>query len=115
MPVDRVTIMIKVKALQRQLNELVNILDAIPADAQTLESLANLPLEPLDGGGQSDLLSARQVQAYLGIGESTFYTWVREGRLPPGEQWGGKMKRWSRKKLEAWRLGHREERTEVPL
>lgn len=113
--IDRASIMARIRTLQKQVDELAGMLSALPDDVQLVEELTPPPLPPLPMQERSDLMSARQVQAYLGIGESTFYTWIREGRLPPGELWGGKMKRWSRAKLEEWRRGHRTEVTPIAL
>lgn len=116
MTIERASIMARIRSLQKAIDELAGMLAALPDDTAIAEDLTPplMPLKKVDSS-DSDLMSARQVQSYLGIGESTFYTWIREGRLPQGQQWGGKMKRWSRAGLEAWRRGHRTEVTKIDL
>ena len=42
------------------------------------------------------LMRAKEVQAFLGIKQATFYDWIKKGFIPAGENFGGctKTKRW---------------------
>lgn len=86
----------QIRALQRQLDELAGMILALPSALE--EKQPTLP--PTSEKPEREMMSARQVQEYLGIGESTFYTWIRDGRLPQGELWGKKMRRWRRSELD---------------
>ena len=85
----------QIRALQRQLDELAGMILALPAEEKEKQPAAPATTEK----PEREIMSARQVQEYLGISESTFYTWIREGRLPQGELWGKKMRRWKRSEL----------------
>ena len=87
----------QIRALQRQLDELAGMVLALPS--ANVEEKRPAPEQPKEGQPEREIMSARQVQEYLGIGESTFYAWIREGRLPQGELWGKKMRRWRRSEL----------------
>ena len=94
---DKAQMLGRIRMLQRVADELAGMVAAMP------ETIAPPPPPPPTAGEGQEILSARQVQALLGIGESTFYTWIREGRLPPGELWGKKMRRWKRSDVMRWR------------
>jgi len=96
---DKARILGQIRALQRISDELAGMITAIPDSGKVIE------IKPVssDDDGAPEIMTARQVQAFLGIGESTFYTWIREGRLPPGEQWGRRAKRWKRSDILSWK------------
>jgi predicted DNA-binding transcriptional regulator AlpA len=50
---------------------------------------------PLEG-----FLRAKDIQQLFGIGKSTFYEWVRDGRLSRGFKLGERMKAWKRSEIE---------------
>ena len=89
---NKAQMMGRIRMLQRVADELAGMVATLSEDD-----------EPPPAAPQTDewpeILSARQVQAVLGIGESTFYTWIREGRLPQGELWGKRMRRWKRSEI----------------
>lgn len=45
-------------------------------------------------------LRAKTASAFLGIGESTFWKWVKEGRLPKGTRLSARCTVWRREDLE---------------
>ena len=91
---DKARILGQIRALQRISDELAGMITAIPENSKVIE------IKPAPGdGGAPEIMTARQVQAFLGIGESTFYAWIKDGRLPQGEVWGPKTKRWRKKDL----------------
>lgn len=94
---DKAAILARVRTLQRISDELAGMVATLE------EPQAPPPAPVMKEDNAPEIMSARQVQAFLGIGESTFYTWVREGRLPPGEKWGARMKRWKRTEVLNWR------------
>jgi predicted DNA-binding transcriptional regulator AlpA len=52
-------------------------------------------------------MRARQAAAFLGIGESTFWRWVSEGKLPPPTKLGTRVSIWPTEKLIAIRDGEK--------
>jgi predicted DNA-binding transcriptional regulator AlpA len=50
---------------------------------------------PLEG-----FLRAREIQKLFGIGKSTFYQWIREGKLSTGFKLGERIKAWKRGEVE---------------
>jgi len=50
---------------------------------------------PLEG-----FLRAKDIQKLFGIGKSTFYKWIAEGRLSAGFKLGERMKAWNRAEVE---------------
>ena len=45
-------------------------------------------------------LRAKSAAAFLGIGESTFWRWVAQGRLPKGTRLSARATVWKREDLE---------------
>lgn len=45
-------------------------------------------------------MRAKSAAAFLGIGESTFWRWVKEGRLPKGKRLSARATIWKREDLE---------------
>lgn len=45
-------------------------------------------------------IRAKSAAAFLGIGESTFWRWVKEGRLPKGTRLSARATVWKREDLE---------------
>lgn len=50
---------------------------------------------PLEG-----FLRAKDIQKLFGISKSTFYQWIREGKLSTGFKLGERMKAWNRAEVE---------------
>lgn len=50
---------------------------------------------PLEG-----FLRAKDIQQLFGIGKSTFYQWVKDGKLSKGFKLGERMKAWNRAEVE---------------
>lgn len=88
----------RARALQRQASELVGMILALEEPA--LFPSSSLPRMPSENASEEKFLSAREVQHLLGIGESTFYEWLKAGRLPSGVQFGPKVRRWRRSDIE---------------
>ncbi len=51
---------------------------------------------------RSRLLNIREVESFIGVGETTIKTWVRDGRLPAPLKLSPKCLRWRAGDLEAW-------------
>lgn len=83
----------------RMLQEVGDALMGVAMDIEDEMSSSHTSSIAFSPDAQEELLSARQVQELLGIGESTFYTWIRERRLPRGEQFGRRMRRWRRSEI----------------
>ena len=45
-------------------------------------------------------MRAKSAAAFLGIGESTFWRWVQEGRIPKGTRLSARCTIWKREDLE---------------
>lgn len=95
---EKARVIAQIRALQRIADELAGMVLSMD-EPQKKPPEIPAPAAPEEA---RDIMSARQVQAFLGIGESTFYTWIREGRLPPGEVWGKKLRRWRREDILNW-------------
>jgi excisionase family DNA binding protein len=50
---------------------------------------------PLEG-----FLRAKDIQKLFGIGKSTFYKWINEGKLSRGFKLGERMRAWKRSEVE---------------
>ena len=50
-------------------------------------------------------LRAKSAAAFLGIGESTFWRWVKKGRLPKGRRLSARATVWMRADLEQFLEG----------
>lgn len=91
------------KRILKQVRILQEVADALTGVAMDLEdeisSSYTLSIPTTEDAITEELLSARQVQELIGIGESTFYTWIREKRLPRGELFGKRMRRWRRSEI----------------
>ena len=55
------------------------------------------PPEP--AAGPEDLMTAKEVQAFLGIKPSAFYDWLKNKTIPEGVRVGPKMRRWARRDI----------------
>ena len=84
----------RARALQANVDGLVRLVFAIKE--------APPPPPPQEPKEPVKYLTPQQVQELLGIGESTFYIWLKEGRLPKGQQWGPRSRRWRSDELEAY-------------
>lgn len=49
---------------------------------------------------QDEYFTAAEAQDFLRTKPSTFYEWIRKGRLPKGRRFGPKSPRWKRSDLE---------------
>lgn len=47
------------------------------------------------------VMTAKEACEYLKIGNSTFYRWIAEGRIPPGKKISKRSVRWPRSTIEA--------------
>lgn len=62
-------------------------------------------IELLNGPGyKQQWFSAMQLCAWLGIGKTTFYRWVSEGRFPEGKRMGKRAIRWHATSLTSGRI-----------
>ena len=50
-------------------------------------------------------MRAKSAAAFLGIGESTYWRWVKEGRLPKGKKLSARATVWMRADLEQFLEG----------
>lgn len=101
--IDKTLLQSRIRALQRVIDELSGMIDMLPDDGNIDATPTSPPSSVIQVIHDPDVMTPQQVMKYLGIAESTFYTWVRDGRLPPGEAWGPRMRRWRRSKIEEWR------------
>lgn len=101
--IDKTLMMGRIRALQRALDELTGMVGMLPDDGNIDATPTAPPTTVIQVMNDPDVMTPQQVMKYLGIAESTFYTWVRDGRLPPGEIWGPRMRRWRRSEIENWR------------
>lgn len=101
--IDKSLMMGRIRALQRALDELTGMIAVLPDDGNVDATPASPPSAVIQVMNDPDVMTPQQVMKHLGIAESTFYTWVRDGRLPPGEAWGPRMRRWRRSAIEEWR------------
>lgn len=89
----------RVEAQARAAREMVEVLEGalfeMTDEAQTPIDAA--PPEPPRFG---ELLTAQEAQERLKISASTFYDWIRNGRLPEGRAYGPRSRRWKMSELE---------------
>ena len=50
-------------------------------------------------------MRAKTAAAFLGIGQSTFWRWVKEGRIPKGKRLSARATVWIRSDLEQFLAG----------
>ena len=48
------------------------------------------------------LLSIKDLKALLGVGESTIWQWVRDGKFPKPIKLSKTLSRWKQSKVEGW-------------
>lgn len=53
-----------------------------------------------DPAHNAGAIRAKSAASFLGIGESTFWRWVKEGRLPKGTRLSARATVWKREDLE---------------
>ncbi|MGR3792756.1 helix-turn-helix transcriptional regulator [Vannielia sp. SX4] len=70
---------------------------ALEARIEELESRLDLP----------NLMTARQVCAYVGMSERRFYELKEEGDTPPAIIWGARSVRYDRDDVIAWVTAHK--------
>ena len=92
---NKTVLLTRINTLKKELDELVEFVLALE-DAQPVQSTPIPKPEP-------DLwLTPKQVCERLNIAYSTFFDWVRQGKLPPGLQLSPKAKRWRMADITAW-------------
>lgn len=93
---EKAQLLQRIRALREQVDILTGLIEAIPEPKEPVR----FDLRPSEM--RVEYLNPRQVQELLGIGESTFYIWLKEGRLPKGQQWGPRSRRWRSDELETY-------------
>ena len=88
-----------------QKSELIRKIQALREGIDELSfMIAVLPVEPvatqlIESESDDEYLSPKEVQKFLKIKESTFYDWVRTGRLPEGKYFSPKTRRWLKSQI----------------
>ena len=85
----------KFNEARRELDEAVDMFLNY-REEQPVQAMPILQSEP-------DLwLTPKQVCKHLNIAYTTFFEWVRNGKLPPGREFSPKAKRWRISDIEEW-------------
>lgn len=95
---NKTALLTRINALRKELDELVDFVISLE-EAQPVQATPIIQPEP-------DLwLTPKQVCKHLNIAYTTFFEWVRNGKLPPGREFSAKAKRWRMSDIEAWQKG----------
>ena len=97
---NKTVLLTRIYVLRKELDDLVDFVisleEAQPAQATLAQATPIFQPEP-------DLwLTPKQVCKYLNIAYTTFFEWVRNGKLPPGREFSPKAKRWRMSDIRAW-------------
>lgn len=95
------------EAIERQQRVIIAALAEVERHANERVSAAAATCARVQGTGCStdhspsgeELLTAREAQRRLKISASTFYEWIRDGRLPGGIKYGPRSRRWRASEL----------------
>ncbi|MBQ7630753.1 MAG: hypothetical protein IJS81_11180 [Selenomonadaceae bacterium] len=99
MKLDKNAILARIRTLQKELDGLVDAILEIedtPAQPQKIQIQA----EP------DTWLTAKQVCKNLNIAYTTFFEWLKAGKLPPGHEFSARSKRWRMSDIEKWRVAN---------
>ena len=95
---NKTVLLPRINALRKELDALVDFVISLE-DSQPVQSTSISPILKPD----SDLwLTPKQVCEHLNIAYTTFFEWVRQGKLPPGMEFSPKAKRWRMSDISAW-------------
>lgn len=88
----------RVDAQARAAREMVDVLEGALFEME--EGRAAIDAAPPETTRSGELLTAREAQERLKVSASTFYDWIRKGRLPEGRAFGPRTRRWKVSELE---------------
>ena len=84
----------RVRALREQVDILSGLIEAIPEPKEPVR----FDLRPPEM--RDEYFTAAEAQEFLRTKPSTFYEWIRKGRLPRGQLFGPKSPQWKQNDLE---------------
>ena len=94
----------KTAQLQAKINVALKILTEVSSELINFSTPPVQPeSKPIKINLPEEMLSAKEVQRIMKISQSTFYGWIKCGVIPPGQEWGKKVKRWKRSVIESVR------------
>lgn len=102
---NKEALLLKARAIQRMADELMGMVQALD-DEPPQKPLPKMPKAEM----AEPYMTARQVQKYLNISQTTFYDSIRDGRLPDGDAFGTRIKRWRLSEIEAWRKSRQKQK-----
>ena len=92
---NKTALLARLNAFRKELDALVDFVISLE-EAQPAQPVPTFQPEP------DTWLTPRQLSECLNIDYSTVFKWVREGKLPPGQQFSPKIKRWRMSDITAW-------------
>ncbi len=99
---DKMALLSEIQAMRKAMN------DALDRMTERVMASEDAPPAEVTAPQAEGLFTARMVMRYLRIPKTTFYDWIRQGRLPPGKPWGKHSKRWKQSDLDAWMVSERQ-------
>lgn len=91
---EKAQLRMRMRALKEQVDILSGLIEAIPEPKEPVK----FDLRPPEM--RDEYFTAAEAQEFLRTKPSTFYEWIRKGRLPKGQLFGPKSPRWKRSDLE---------------
>ena len=95
---NKTALLARLNAFRKELDALVDFVISLE-DSQPVQLTSISPISKSD----SDLwLTPKQVCEHLNISYTSFFEWVRQGKLPPGHEFSARAKRWRMSDINTW-------------
>ena len=101
---NKTALLTRITALRKELDELFDFVISIE-EAQPVQAT------PISSNEPDLWLTPKQVCKHLNIAYTTFFEWVRQGKLPPRREFSSKAKRWRISDIKAWQEGRQNSST----
>lgn len=92
---NKTALLTRLNSFRKELDALVDFVISLE-EAQPAQSVPTFQSEP------NEWLTPKQVCERLNISYTSFFEWVRQGKLPPGHEFSARSKRWRMSDISAW-------------
>ena len=92
---NKTALLARLNAFRKELDALVDFVISLE-EAKPTQPVSTFQPEP------NDWLTPKQVCKRLNISYTTFFEWLRQGKLPPGHEFSARAKRWRMSDINTW-------------
>ena len=92
---NKTALLTRINSLGKEIDELVDLVISLE-ETQPVQVIPTSQPEP------DEWLTPKQVCKRLNIAYTTFFEWLRQGKLPQGVEFSAKAKRWRMSDIRAW-------------